>query len=170
MGVIQTHYIDVPEDARVDLRERIAATRWPDIQSHGVQFATIRGGEGKHPLPPGAIIAQFAGREATSEESDKAVRPFVERGRDEAAVERLLAESFVAASAADVQFMVKDFEKIGLDRPLELRSDPSVTTSSTKAAILPLGSSQSCSAARCEHRSDRYACRRSDTSSATNPQ
>ena len=111
MGVIQTHHIDVPEDARVDLRERIAATRWPDVQSHGVQFATIRGGEGKLPLPPGAIIAQRAGREATSEESDKAVRPFVERGRDKAAVERLLGESFVAASVADVQFMVKDSKK-----------------------------------------------------------
>lgn len=29
MGVIQTRHIGVPEDARVDLRERIAATRWP---------------------------------------------------------------------------------------------------------------------------------------------
>ena len=111
MDVFQTHHIDVPEDARVDLRERIAATRWPDVQSHGVQFSTIRGREGKLPLPPGAIIAQLAGREATSEESDKAVRPFVERGRDKAAVERLLGESFVAASVADVQFMVKDSKK-----------------------------------------------------------
>jgi hypothetical protein len=110
MDVIQTHHIDVPEDARVDLRERIAATRWPNVQSHGVQFATIRG-EGKLPLPPGAIIAQLAGHETTSEESDKAVRPFFERGSDKAAVERLLAESFVAASAADVQFMVKDSKK-----------------------------------------------------------
>jgi pimeloyl-ACP methyl ester carboxylesterase len=51
MDVFQTHHIDVPEDARVDLRERIAATRWPDVQSHGVQFSTIRGREGKLPLP-----------------------------------------------------------------------------------------------------------------------
>jgi hypothetical protein len=77
----------------------------------GVQFATVRGREGKFPLPPGAIIAQLAGREATSEESDITVRSFVERGRDNAAVERLLAESFVAASAADVQFMVEDSKK-----------------------------------------------------------
>jgi hypothetical protein len=92
MVVIQTYHIDVPREASVDLRERIAATRWP--QSDAVQFATIRGGEGK-----------------LEEESDKTVRPFVERGRDKAAVERLLAESFVAASAADVQFMVKDSKK-----------------------------------------------------------
>jgi hypothetical protein len=111
IDVSQTYHIDVPEAARVDLRERIAATRWSDIQSHGVQFATIRGGEGKLPLSPGTIIAQFAGREARSEESDRAVRPLIERGRDKAAVERLLAESFVAASAADVQFMVKDSKK-----------------------------------------------------------
>ena len=111
MNVIQTNHIDVPEDARVDLHERIGATCWPDVQSNGVQVATIRGGEGKLPLPPGAIIAQLAGREATSEESDKTVGPFVERGRDKAAVERLLAESFLAASAADVQFMVKDSKK-----------------------------------------------------------
>jgi hypothetical protein len=92
MVVIQTYHIDVPREASVDLRERIAATRWP--QSDAVQFATIRGGEGK-----------------LEEESDKTVRPFVERGRDKAAVERLLAESFVAPSAADVQFMVKDSKK-----------------------------------------------------------
>jgi hypothetical protein len=109
MDVIQIHHIDVAGDARVDLRKHIAATRWPDVQSNGVQFATIRGAEGK--LPPGAIIAQLAGREAASEESGKTVSRFVERGRDKAAVERLLAESFVAASAADVQFMVKDSKK-----------------------------------------------------------
>jgi hypothetical protein len=91
MVVIQTYHIDVPREASGDLRERIAANPWP--QSHAVQFATIRG-EGK-----------------LQEESDKTVRPFVERGRDKAAVERLLAESFVAASAADVRFMVKDTKK-----------------------------------------------------------
>ena len=85
-------HVEVPREASVDLRERIAATRWP--QSDAVQFATIRGGEGK-----------------LGEESDKTVRPFVERGRDKAAVERLLAESFVAAFAADVQFTVKDSKK-----------------------------------------------------------
>jgi hypothetical protein len=79
MVVIQTYHIDVPREASVDLRERIAATR----------------------LPQGKL----------EEETDKTVRPFVERGRDKAAVERLLAESFVAASAADVQFLVKDSKK-----------------------------------------------------------
>jgi hypothetical protein len=111
IDVIQTYQIDVPRDARVDLRERIAATRWLDVQSHGVQFATVQGGEGKLPLPPSAIIARLAGRETTSEESDKAVRPFVERGRDKAPAKRLLAESFETGSAADVQFVVKDSKK-----------------------------------------------------------
>ncbi len=97
--VIQTYHIDVPEGARVDLRERSAATRWSDVESHGVQLASIRGGEGKLPFPRGAIL-----------ESNEAAHPFVDRGRDKAAVERLLAESFVAGSA-DVQFMVKDSKK-----------------------------------------------------------
>jgi hypothetical protein len=100
MDVTWPHHIDVSKDARVDLRERIAATRWSDVESHGMQLATIRGGEGKLPFPRGAII-----------ESNEAVHPFVERGRDKSAVERLLAESFIAASAADVQFMVKGSKK-----------------------------------------------------------
>jgi hypothetical protein len=112
IDVPQTYHIDVPRDARIDLRERIAATRWLDVQSRGVQFATVRGGEETLPLPPSAtIMGQLAGREATSAESDKAVHSFVERGRDTAPVKRLLAESFEAGSAADVQVVIKDSKR-----------------------------------------------------------
>jgi pimeloyl-ACP methyl ester carboxylesterase len=45
---IRPYHIDVPEAALVDLRKRIAATRWPDQQtvndrSQGVQLATMQG-------------------------------------------------------------------------------------------------------------------------------
>ena len=44
---VRDFHIDVPEEALVDLRQRIAATRWPERetvadQSQGVQLATIR--------------------------------------------------------------------------------------------------------------------------------
>jgi pimeloyl-ACP methyl ester carboxylesterase len=44
---IRPFHVDVPEDALVDLRRRIASTRWPekelvDDQSQGVQLATIQ--------------------------------------------------------------------------------------------------------------------------------
>jgi hypothetical protein len=44
---IRPFRVDVPEDALVDLRKRIAATRWPERetvadQSQGVQLATIQ--------------------------------------------------------------------------------------------------------------------------------
>ncbi len=46
-NTIHPFHIDVPEDELVDLRRRIAATRWPDKetvadQSQGVQLATIQ--------------------------------------------------------------------------------------------------------------------------------
>ena len=46
-NTIRPFHIDVPEDELVDLRRRIAATRWPDKetvtdQSQGVQLATIQ--------------------------------------------------------------------------------------------------------------------------------
>jgi len=47
-GAIRPFHIEVPEDALVDLRRRIAMTRWPDKEtvadeSQGVPLATIQG-------------------------------------------------------------------------------------------------------------------------------
>src|SRR3954464_10152336 len=44
---IRSFHIDVPEEELVDLRERLAATRWPEAEgvedaSQGVQLATIQ--------------------------------------------------------------------------------------------------------------------------------
>src|SRR5215218_7685706 len=46
-GVVRDFHIDVPEEELVDLRQRIAATRWPskelvEDRSQGVQLATIQ--------------------------------------------------------------------------------------------------------------------------------
>jgi hypothetical protein len=67
--------------------------------------------EGKLPFPDGTIIARVAWRQVTSEENNKAVRAIVERGLGNALAESLLAESFVAGTATNVQFMVKDSKK-----------------------------------------------------------
>src|SRR2546422_11457802 len=47
-AAIRPFHVDVPEEALVDLRRRIAATRWPDKetvkdQSQGVQLAKLQG-------------------------------------------------------------------------------------------------------------------------------
>jgi len=68
--------------------------------------------EGKLPLPDGTIIARLAWRQVTSEENNIAFRRAAERGElspEETA--KLLAETFVAGPAMNVQFMVKDSEK-----------------------------------------------------------
>src|SRR5215208_7154186 len=46
-GVVRDFHIDVPEEELVNLRQRIAATRWPskelvEDRSQGVQLATIQ--------------------------------------------------------------------------------------------------------------------------------
>ena len=46
-NAIRSFHIDIPEEELVDLRERIAATRWPEKEgvedaSQGVQLATIQ--------------------------------------------------------------------------------------------------------------------------------
>jgi hypothetical protein len=46
-GAIRPFRVSVPDEAIIDLRQRIAATRWPDRetvtdQSQGVQLATIQ--------------------------------------------------------------------------------------------------------------------------------
>ena len=63
--------------------------------------------EGKLPFPDGAIIARLAWSYVPSEENNKAF------GR---------AQSFVAGSPTNLQFMVKDCEKIRRDRRLGVRS------------------------------------------------
>jgi hypothetical protein len=67
--------------------------------------------EGKLPFPDGTIIARVAWKQVTSEENNKAVRPIVARGPSNPVAESLLIDSFVAGSATNVQFMVKDSKK-----------------------------------------------------------
>jgi hypothetical protein len=64
------------------------------------------------PFPDGAIIARLAWRQVTSEENNIAFRRAAERrGLSPEETTTLLAESFVAGPAVNVQFMVKDSKK-----------------------------------------------------------
>jgi hypothetical protein len=74
--------------------------------------------DGTLPFPDGTIIARLAWSCVPSEESNKALRPILERRLSPDAVQKVLAESFVAGPAMNVQFMVKDSKKIRLDRRL----------------------------------------------------
>src|SRR5262245_36084251 len=68
--------------------------------------------EGKLPFPDGTIIARLAYRAVTSEENNAVFRAAAEKqGLPPEQVSRLLAESFVAGPAMNVQFMVKDSKK-----------------------------------------------------------
>jgi hypothetical protein len=68
--------------------------------------------EGKLPFPDGAIIARLAWRQTTSEENNVAFCRAAERGGlPSEQTTKLLAESFVAGSPVNVQFMVKDSKK-----------------------------------------------------------
>jgi hypothetical protein len=67
--------------------------------------------QGTLPFPDGAIIARLAWRAVVSEENNDALRPFVEQQLGKADADRLLADSFVAGSPTDIQFMVKDSKK-----------------------------------------------------------
>jgi hypothetical protein len=68
--------------------------------------------DGTLPFPDGAIIARLAYRQVTSEENNNLLRGVLERqGLSPEAVSKLLAESFVAGPATNVQFMVKDSKK-----------------------------------------------------------
>ena len=64
--------------------------------------------EGIVPFPDGTIIARLAWSQATSDENNTAVRGVLERSLSPEAVQKLLAESFVAGPPTNVQFMVKD--------------------------------------------------------------
>lgn len=72
-------------------------------------IATYR--DGKRWFPDGAIIARLAWHAVTSEENNKAFRAPAEKQLGNAGADRLLAESFVAGPATNVQFMVKDSKK-----------------------------------------------------------
>jgi Cytochrome P460 len=64
--------------------------------------------EGKPPFPDGTIIARLAWRQVTSEENNRDLRLTLERtGLSPEQTSKLLAESFVAGPATNVQFMVK---------------------------------------------------------------
>jgi hypothetical protein len=67
--------------------------------------------QGTLPFPDGAIIARLAWKAVPSEENNAALRPFVEQELGNAEAERLLADSFVAGPATNIQFMVKDSKK-----------------------------------------------------------
>jgi hypothetical protein len=67
--------------------------------------------QGTLPFPDGAIIARLAWKAVPSEENNEALRPFVEQKLGKAEGDRLLADSFVAGPATNIQFMVKDSKK-----------------------------------------------------------
>jgi hypothetical protein len=68
--------------------------------------------EGKLPFPEGTIIARLAWRQTTSEQNNIAFRRAAEKGGlAPEQITKLLAESFVAGPAVNVQFMVKDSKK-----------------------------------------------------------
>jgi len=67
--------------------------------------------EGKLPFPDGTIIARLAWSQATSEESNQAFRASLEGKLSPDAIQKVLAETFIAGSATNVQFMIKDSRK-----------------------------------------------------------
>jgi hypothetical protein len=67
--------------------------------------------DGQLPFPDGAIIARLAWKATASEENNNAFRPLLERALGPEATQKALAESVVAGSPTNVQFMVKDSKK-----------------------------------------------------------
>jgi hypothetical protein len=63
------------------------------------------------PFPDGTIIARLAWSQVIPEQSNKAVSPHAERRVEADALQALLADSFVAGPATNVQFMVKDSKR-----------------------------------------------------------
>jgi len=63
------------------------------------------------PFPDGAIIARLAWKAVPSEENNDALRPFFEQQLGKAEGDRLIADSFVAGPATNIQLMVKDSKK-----------------------------------------------------------
>jgi hypothetical protein len=79
------------------------------VRANDVAIKAYR--DGTLPFPVGTIIARLAWSCAPSEENNKALRPILERRLSLDAVQKVLAESFVAGPAMNVQFMVKDLRK-----------------------------------------------------------
>jgi hypothetical protein len=67
--------------------------------------------EGKTPFPDGTIIARLAYNQTMSEENNQAIRAVLEQAYGSETAQKILAESFVAGPASNVQFMVKDSKK-----------------------------------------------------------
>jgi len=68
--------------------------------------------DGTLPFPDGAMVARLAYRQVTSEENNKLLRGVLEgQGFPPEVVTKILAESYVAGPATNVQFMVKDSKK-----------------------------------------------------------
>ena len=63
------------------------------------------------PFPDGTIVARLAWTQVVSEDNNKALGPFVERRLGGDAAQKILADSFVAGPATNVQFMVKDSKR-----------------------------------------------------------
>jgi hypothetical protein len=59
----------------------------------------------------GAIIARLARKAVPSQENNDALRPFVEQNLGKTEADRVIADSFVAGPATNIQFMVKDSKK-----------------------------------------------------------
>ena len=66
---------------------------------------------GVRPFPDGTVIARLAWSQAISEENNRALAPLLEPRLGADAVQKLMADSFVAGPATNVQFMVKDSRK-----------------------------------------------------------
>jgi Cytochrome P460 len=66
---------------------------------------------GTLPFPDGTIIARLAWKQTTSEENNRALGPAAEKQLGPEVAQKLLSQSFVAGSAINVQFMVKDSKK-----------------------------------------------------------
>lgn len=67
--------------------------------------------DGTLPYPDGTIIARLAWTCVQSEDNNRAIRPLLEQRLSPDAAQKVLAESFVAGPAINVQFMVKDSRK-----------------------------------------------------------
>src|SRR5262245_12084961 len=63
------------------------------------------------PFPDGTIIARLAYSQTMSEENNQAIRGVLEQAYGPETAQKILAESFVAGAATNVQFMVKDSKK-----------------------------------------------------------
>jgi hypothetical protein len=63
------------------------------------------------PFPDGTIIVRLAWKQATSEENNRAFGPVTEKQLGVEGAKKLMAESFVAGPATNVQLMVKDSKK-----------------------------------------------------------